>query len=80
MTEGTTTYVVPRGGLLSVAVGGRPSGVSGSPTTGTPFAVVLKLGCGVRAGIPILPRPTGLTGYAVRIYPVKELKGRAWVG
>ena len=80
MTEGTTLYVVPRGGVDSIVVGGRSSGVFRSPITGTPFAVVLKLGCGVRAGIPILPRPTGLTGCAVRIYPVKELKGRAWVG
>ena len=63
--------------MLSSAVGGRPSGVSGSPTTETPSKVVLKFGCGVRAGIPMLPSPTGLMGWAVRIYPVKELKGRA---
>ena len=77
MTYGSTFAVVPRGGLLSAAVAGKPVGSSGSPTTGTPSIVVLKFGCGVRAGIPMLPSPTGLMGCAVRIYPVKELKGRA---
>ena len=77
MTDGTTVYVVPRGGVGSSAVGGKPSGPSLPSTTETPSKVVLKLGCGVRAGIPILLSPIGLIACAVRIYPVKELKGRA---
>ena len=44
MTVGITFVVVPKGGLSSAAVGGRPSAESLSVTTGTPSKVVTPPG------------------------------------